>query len=266
MSRLLVCSPDYFRIDYEINPWMRRANPVDQGRALGQWQALMEVLEHDVGAGLERMQPIEGLPDLVFTANAGVVVGRRAVVSRFRYPERQREEMHFERWFREQGYEVLTLDKTLYFEGAGDLLRFPDTWFGGYRQRSDIRVFPRLGDIFQREIIPLELIDSRFYHLDTCFCPLSGGDLLYFPSAFDSYGQAAIVQRIPDDRRLVVPEDEALRFACNAVCIGKQVVIPAGCPNTMHLLEGRGYQAHAVQLDEFMKSGGSAKCLTLALD
>ena len=266
MSRLLVCSPDHFRIDYEINPWMRRANPVDQGRALGQWQALMEVLEHDVGAGLERMQPVEGLPDLVFTANAGVVVGQRAVVSRFRYPERQREETYFERWFREQGYEVLTLDKPLYFEGAGDLLRFADTWFGGYRQRSDIRVFPRLSEIFQREIIPLELIDSRFYHLDTCFCPLSGGDLLYFPSAFDSYGQAAIAQRIPDDHRLMVPEDEALRFACNAVCIGKQVVIPAGCPRTMQLLEARGYQAHAVQLDEFMKSGGSAKCLTLALD
>jgi N-dimethylarginine dimethylaminohydrolase len=266
MSRLLVCSPDHFRIDYEINPWMRRANPADQGRALGQWQALMEVLEQDVGAGLERMQPVEGLPDLVFTANAGLVVGQRAVVSRFRYPERQREETHFERWFREEGYEVLTLDKTLYFEGAGDLLRFADTWFGGYRQRSDIRAFPRLGDIFQREIIPLELIDNRFYHLDTCFCPLSGGDLLYFPSAFDSYGQAAIAQRIPDDRRLMVPEDEALRFACNAVCIGKQVVIPAGCPRTMQLLEARGYQAHAVQLDEFMKSGGSAKCLTLALD
>lgn len=266
MSRLLVCSPDHFRIDYEINPWMRRANPVDQGRALGQWQALMEVLEQDVGAGLERMQPVEALADLVFTANAGLVVGRRAVVSRFRYPERQREELHFERWFREQGYEVLTLDKTLYFEGAGDLLRFPETWFGGYRQRSDIRAFPRLSDIFQREIIPLELIDNRFYHLDTCFCPLSGWDLLYFPSAFDSYGQAAIAQRIPDDRRLMVPENEALRFACNAVCIGKQIVIPAGCPRTMQLLEARGYQTHAVQLDEFMKSGGSAKCLTLALD
>jgi N-dimethylarginine dimethylaminohydrolase len=266
MSRLLVCSPDYFQIDYEINPWMRRANAVDPVRAVGQWQALMTVLERDVGAALERMQPVQGLPDLVFTANAGVVAGRRALVSRFRYPERQREEAYFERWFREQGYEVLTLDKTVYFEGAGDLLGFPDTWFGGYRQRSDIRAFPHLSDIFRREIIPLELIDSRFYHLDTCFCPLSGGDLLYFPAAFDSYGQTVIAQRIPEERRLTVPEDEALRFACNAVCLGKQVVLPAGCPDTIRLLEARGYRTHAVQLDEFMKSGGSAKCLTLALD
>ena len=191
MSRLLVCPPDYFQIDYEINPWMRRENGVDPARAVRQWQALMTVLEQDVGVGVERMQPVQGLPDLVFTANAGVVVGRRALVSRFRYPERQREEAHFARWFGERGYEVLTLDPSLYFEGAGDLLGFPDTWFGGYRQRSDIRAFPKLSEIFQREIIPLELIDSRFYHLDTCFCPLSGGDLLYLPLAFDSYGQAA---------------------------------------------------------------------------
>lgn len=266
MSRLLVCPPDYFQIDYEINPWMRRDNSVDPARAVNQWHALMNTLEQEVGVALERMQPVEGLPDLVFTANAGVVVGRRAMVSCFRYPERRREEVHFARWFREHGYEVLTLEKALYFEGAGDLLGFPDAWFGGYRQRSDIRAFPRLSEIFQREIIPLELIDSRFYHLDTCFCPLSGGELLYLPSAFDSYGQAAIEQRVAAEQRLAVPEEEALRFACNAVCVGKQVVIPAGCPRTTTLLETRGYRTHPVQLDEFMKSGGAAKCLTLALD
>ncbi len=266
MSRLLVCPPEYFQIDYEINPWMRRENAVVASRAVSQWQALMKVLEQDVGVGVERMQPVPGLPDLVFTANAGVVVGRRAVISRFRYPERRREERYFAQWFREHGYEVLTLEESLYFEGAGDLLGFPDTWFGGYRQRSDIRSFPRLSEIFQREIIPLELIDSRFYHLDTCFCPLSGGELLYLPAAFDSYGLAAIAQRISEERRLAVPEEEAIRFACNAVCVGKQVVIPAGCPRTMHILEARGYHTHPVELDEFMKSGGAAKCLTLALD
>jgi len=110
------------------------------------------------------------------------------------------------------------------------------------------------------------LIDSRFYHLDTCFCPLSGGELLYYPAAFDRYGQATIAERVATERRLAVPEQEALKFACNAVCVGKHVVLPAGCPSTMALLESRGYQLHPVPLDEFMKSGGSAKCLTLALD
>ena len=266
MSRFLVCAPDYFRIDYEIKPWMRRVNAVVADNAARQWRELMEVLEGRLGAALERMTPVPGLPDLVFTANAAVVAGRRAALSRFRHPERQREEAHFENWFREQGYELLTLDKDCFFEGAGDLLGFPDGWFGGYRQRSDIRAFPRLSQWFQREIIPLELIDSRFYHLDTCFCPLSGGELLYFPAAFDEYGRRAIAERISTERLLPVEEAEALKFACNAVCMGKHVVLPADCPETIALLESRGYQAHPVPLHEFMKSGGSAKCLTLALD
>jgi N-dimethylarginine dimethylaminohydrolase len=212
------------------------------------------------------MAPVPGLPDLVFTANAGAVAGRRAVPSRFRYPERQREEAHFEGWFRDHGYDVVTLDPDLYFEGAGDLLGFSDGWFGGYRQRSDIRAFPILSEIFHREILPLELVDGRFYHLDTCFCPLSGGGLLYYPAAFDHYAQSAIAERISDDRRLAVPEEEALKFACNAVCVGKHVVLPSGCPETMKWLDACGYQPHEVPLDEFMKSGGSAKCLTLTLD
>jgi N-dimethylarginine dimethylaminohydrolase len=266
MSRLLVCPPDYFRIDYEINPWMHRSNVVQPESAVKQWHGLMEVLERDVGVIVERMTPVNGLPDLVFTANAGIVVGRKAVPSRFRYPERQREEAHFEGWFREHGYEVVTLEADMYFEGAGDLLGFSDGCFGGYRQRSEIRAFPILSEVFGREILPLELVDGRFYHLDTCFCPLSGGELLYYPAAFDRYGQSAIAARIPSNRRLAVPESEALKFACNAVCVGKHVVLPAGCPATTKWLDLRGYVPHAVPLDEFMKSGGSAKCLTLALE
>ncbi len=266
MSRLLVCSPEYFRIDYEINPWMRRSNVVDTERAVQQWHRLMEVLEQEAGALLERITPVPGLPDLVFTANAGVVVGRKAVPSRFRYPERQREEAYFEGWFREHGFEIVTLDQGMFFEGAGDLLGFHDCWFGGYRQRSDIRTFPFLSALFEQEILPLELIDERFYHLDTCFCPLSGGELLYYPPAFDRYGQAAIAERIASERRIAVSEEEALKFSCNAVCVGKHLVLPAGCPNVIGLLKDRGYITHPVPLDEFMKSGGSAKCLTLALD
>jgi N-dimethylarginine dimethylaminohydrolase len=266
VSRLLVCPPDFFGIEYEINTWMRLSNRVDHDLAVWQWQDLINVFERDLHVALERMTPVPGLPDLVFTANAGVVVGQKAVVSRFRYPERRREEIHFEQWFREHGYDVMSIEEGLYFEGAGDLLGFPDCWFGGYRQRSDIRVFPILSEQFSREIIPLELVDSRFYHLDTCFCPLSGGELLYFPAAFDLYGQAAIAERVSAALCLAVPEAEALKFSCNAVCVGKHVVLPFGCPITQSWLHDRGYDTHAVHLEEFMKSGGSAKCLTLALD
>ena len=266
MSQLLVCPPEYFRIDYEINPWMRMSNAVNPERARIQWQGLMRMLEQDIGVLLERIEPAPNLPDMVFTANAGSVMGRRAVPSRFRHPERQGEEQYFERWFRQHGYAVTLLEEGLYFEGAGDLLGFPGAWFGGYRQRSDIRAYARLSEIFQCEIIPVELVDPRFYHLDTCFCPLSGGELLYYPPAFDPYAQKVIAERITADRRLVVPHADALRFACNAVCIGKHVVLPDGCDGTTALLKERGYEPHPLPLDEFMKAGGSAKCLTLALD
>lgn len=270
MSRLLVCPPDYFSIDYEINPWMRMSNRVDPDRARAQWHDLMNVLESQAGAVLERLAPVPGLPDMVFTANAGVVVGRRAVPSRFRHPERRREEPYFEAWFQSHGYEVMRLEEGLYFEGAGDLLGVPESpqplWFGGYRQRSEMRAYTRLGDLFGCEIIPVELVDGRFYHLDTCFCPLSGGDLLYYPPAFDRYARVVIEDRVREARRLVVSEREALRFACNAVCIGRHVALPSGCPQTVQLLQEHGYETHAVALDEFMKAGGSAKCLTLALD
>ncbi len=266
MSRLLVCAPDYFSIDYEINPWMRLSNKVDPDLARAQWQGLVRELEHNVGATLERMPPVPGLPDLVFTANAGLVVGSQAVLSRFRHPERRREEPYFAAWFQDHGYHVTRLEDTLYFEGAGDLLGFSDAWFGGYRQRTEIRAYARLSKIFGREIIPVELIDNRFYHLDTCFCPLSGGELLYYPQAFDTYAQTVIADRIEPSRLLTVPEPDALRFACNAVCVGKRVVLPDGCPDTMQQLKALGYETHPLPLDEFMKSGGSAKCLTLALD
>jgi len=202
----------------------------------------------------------------VFTANAGVVYEGKAVPSRFRHPERQREERHFNEWFTKKGYEVITLDAEMYFEGAGDLLGFPEFWFGGYRQRSDIRAYDKLSTIFQIEILPVELVDPRFYHLDTCLCPLSGGELLYFPPAFDAYAQTVIASRLEQDNRFAVPSSEAERFACNAVCIDRQVVLPTGCPETMGWLKKHGYIPHPVDLDEFLKAGGSAKCLTLALD
>ena len=266
MSQLLVCPPDYFTVDYEINPWMRLSNTVQTDRARIQWQRLIKELEQIEGMLVKRMTPVPGLPDLVFTANAGVVCKEQVVISHFKHPERQREEPYFEQWFRENGYQITTLERGLYFEGAGDLLGFSDVWYGGYRQRSDIRAYAILSEIFRQKIIPLELVDSKFYHLDTCFCPLSGGELLYYPAAFDSYGQVVIKDQIREDRRLIVSDLEAMKFACNAICVGKHVVLPEGCPHTVKQLQERGYETHPVPLDEFMKSGGSAKCLTLALD
>ncbi len=263
--RLLVCPPDHYRIAYEINPWMHVERAANPHVARVQWDALIFTLEKECGATLARVEPAAGLPDMVFTANAGVVVGRTVVLSRFRYPERQPEEKQFERWFRDHGYEVTRLPPGFFFEGAGDLLGTEDVWFGGHLQRSDIRAYQFLRSLAGRDILPLVLVDPRFYHLDTCFCPLSGGEVIWFPDAFDRYGQATIMDRVPASWRIAVSEEEAVRFACNAVCIGQHVVIPEGCPDTMKKLRAYGYTTHAVCLSEFIKAGGAAKCLTLAL-
>ena len=266
MSHLLMCPPDYFGIEYEINPWMRLSNQSNPDRARAQWCHLTQVLQNETGAKLEFMTPIPGLPDLVFTANAGAVHDGTAVPSRFRYPERQQEEQHFMEWFTQHGYDVIPLDQGMFFEGAGDLLGFPDCWIGGYRQRSDIRAYDQLSEIFRNRILAVELVDQRFYHLDTCFCPLSGGELLYYPPAFDTYAQTVIASQVAPEQRFAVPPFEADRFACNAVCVDRHVILPTGCPDTMAWLTANGYTPHPVELDEFLKAGGSAKCLTLTLD
>ena len=264
--RLLVCPPDHYRIAYEINPWMRVERAASSHVARVQWDALMAVLEKDCGATLERIEPARGLPDMVFTANAGVVVGRTVILSRFRYSERQPEEEQFARWFEERGYATIRLPRDLFFEGAGDLLGNQDMWFGGHLQRTDLRAYQFVQTSLGREIIPLMLVDPRFYHLDTCLCLLPGGEVIWFPGAFDRRGQAAIRDRVPESRRIEVSEEEAVRFGCNAVCVGTHVVIPEGCPDTMKKLGAHGYTTNAICLSEFIKAGGAAKCLTLALD
>jgi N-dimethylarginine dimethylaminohydrolase len=266
MSRVLVCPPDYYRIAYEINTWMHLEVAVDPVLGRVQWDNLMAILEKECEATLERMAPVPEVPDLVFTANAAAIVGNTAILSRFRHPERQPEEDYNARWFLTHGFQVERLPEGLYFEGAGDLLGFNSLKFGGYRQRTDIRAYEQISRIMNCEIMPVELVDSRFYHLDTCFCPLPGGELLWFPPAFDDYGQAVISEHVARPRRLAVEEEEAVRFACNAVSIGKHVVLPEGCPRTMLMLKEHGYTTHAVNLSEFIKAGGAAKCLTLALD
>ena len=266
MTRLLVCSPEYYRIAYVINSWMRLEVAVDPLSARLQWNNLMAVLEKDCSASLEQMAPAPEVPDLVFTANAAAIAGRTAVLSRFRFPERQPEEDYYRRWFLTHGYHVEQLPEDIAFEGAGDLLGFEALRFGGYRQRTDIRAYEYVSRLINCELVPVELIDLRFYHLDTCFCPLTGGELLWFPEAFDHHGQEAINERLQKSRLIAVREEEALRFACNAISIGKNVVLPEGCPETMAMLQEHGYTPHAVNLSEFIKAGGAAKCLTLALD
>jgi N-dimethylarginine dimethylaminohydrolase len=260
---ILMCPADYYGIEYEINPWMSRSRQSEPDLARQQWQDLHDLLQSR-GARIGRMEPVQGLPDLVFTANAGMVWQDIVFLPRFRHPARQGETPIDADWVHAAGFETVSPPGGLYFEGAGDALFCGDTLFAGYLIRSDARAMQWIGAEVGCRVIPLQLIDAHYYHLDTCFCPLAPGEALWYPPAFDSYGQASVRAHI--DHLIEVHPDEAARFACNAVVIGRDVVLNTGCPRLEEDLARAGYRPHTTPLDEFIKAGGSAKCLTLRLD
>jgi N-dimethylarginine dimethylaminohydrolase len=258
-----MCPPDYYGIQYEINPWMDMSRQADHEVATEQWRALYEHVQ-SAGARVSLLEPVAGLPDLVFTANAAMIFRNRTLISRFRHRQRQGEEPYNRRWFSEHGFEVVDVPENFSFEGAGDALFCGDTLYAGYRMRSDAAGHQEIGRMLGVRVIPVELVDARYYHLDTCFCPLADGEAIWYPPAFDEYGQRAIREHV---RNLIeVERDEAERFACNAVVIGRTVITNSGCGQLHSMLTARGYTRIATPLDEFVKAGGSAKCLTLRLD
>ena len=259
---ILMCPPDHYGIEYEINPWMDRTVPSDKERSRKQWTALRDILL-DLGVDVRLMEAVQGLPDLVFTANAGLVWNDTIFLALFRHAARQGETPIDDRWFQSQGFKTISLPSNLFFEGAGDALFCGDTLFAGYLVRSDASAMQWIGQQMNCRVIPLQLVDDHYYHLDTCFCPLNADTAIYFPAAFDDYARRALSQ-IP--HLIPVEPEEASRFACNAVVVGNHVVMNAGCPKLEKSLSDLGFITHATPLDEFLKAGGSAKCLTLRLD
>ncbi|HLK56465.1 MAG TPA: arginine deiminase-related protein [Chthonomonadaceae bacterium] len=261
-TSLLMCAPTAYALKYEINPWMKMENAPDVALAARQWQELYRVLTEEVGAHVLLVEQASDCPDMVFTANAGLVRGRYALLSNFRHPQRQVEEPHFRAWFEANGFKVQLPSVGCKFEGEGDALFAGDMLLAGYLKRSDICAHRWLSDTLAVPVLSLELIDDRWYHLDTCLFSLSPDTIVYYPGAFDPYARVVIANNF---NTLEVNAEEALRFACNAVVLGNNVVLPAGCPQLTRQLEERGYTVHAVDLSEFLKAGGAAKCLTLFL-
>jgi len=259
----LMCRPTFYGIEYEINPWMDIRRQADRARALRQWQALREVLEREINALILYCRARPGLPDMTFTANAGLVRGDTAIPSRFRYRERAGEAPRFTAWFRRRGYRIVRPPAELPFEGAGDALFVGDTLFCGYYHRSHIGTHAFLGEALHVRVLSLELVLRHFYHLDTCFSPIGPDAALHYPGAFDRYGRKVLRENIGD--LVAVPADEAYRFGCNSVVVGKQAVIPAQCPVLEKALRRRGFRIYALDFSEFIKAGGAARCLTLRL-
>ena len=265
-QRILICAPAHFEVSYAINPWMQgHLRATSAATAQHQWTLLREVLARH--ALIETVAPIDGLPDMPFTANAGLVRRNRFIPSRFRHAERRGEEAAFTRWFADAGFEVHALDPHIVFEGAGDALFDPalDALWIGHGQRSDRIAADAVGRVFGIETLPLRLVDPHYYHLDTCFCPLPDGMLLWHPPAFDTDSRRLVESRFAVTRRIAVDERDARLFSCNAIPLGSALVVHRASATLKQALDDVGFTVIETPLDEFHKAGGSARCLTLPL-
>lgn len=258
-----MCAPEHFGVLYEINHWMHREVAVDRDRARDQWEGLVSTLRA-AGAEIELLEPHADLPDLVFTANAGIVNGTQFVPARFRHPERQGETPHDVAWFEARGYRIDELPLGVSHEGAGDALPFAGGLVSGYRIRSDAASHAYLSRLTGTAVRSVELVDQRLYHLDLTFCPLDARRAMVAPMAWDPYGRRVIEAIVPEP--LVLDEDETLAFCANSVVVGRTVVMPSCPPRVGRQLEAWGFDVALSPVDEFQKAGGACRCLTLALD
>jgi len=258
-----MCPPEHFEVLYEINSWMHREVRVDPDKARGEWDGLVAVLKA-VGAEVELMPSVPGLPDLVFTANAGVVNGRQFIPARFRHPERQGETPYDVAWFSDHGFTVGYLPEGVSHEGAGDALPFGDVLVSGYRFRSDAASHAYISRLTGAAVRSVELADDRLYHLDLTFCPLDRRRAMVAPMGWDAYGWRVMEALVPEP--LVLEDDDALAFCANSVVVGTTVVMPTCPPPVGRRLEAWGFEVALAPVPEFLKAGGACRCLTLALD
>jgi N-dimethylarginine dimethylaminohydrolase len=256
-----MCPPQYYGIEYEINPWMSRSRQSNTQVAQEQWRGLYQLIQSRLEVDIALVEPRPGLPDMVFTANAGFVWNNKFIASNLRYEVRRDEVPTCENWFKVRNYEIFHVPEENFFEGEGDLLLCGDVFFAGYHIRSDIISHQKVAEIIEGEVLSLELTNDWFYHLDTCFCPLDGKQAIFYPPAFDAYALKVMENNV--ERLIAVTDDEARRFACNAIVEEKNIVINDGCPKIREKLESLGFLVFETPLGEFIKAGGSAKCLVL---
>lgn len=270
MTRILVCPPTHFGVEYVINPWMAgNVGAASDTVARQQWQALIEILK-DI-AEVTEIEPAPGLPDMCFAANGGLILEDVFVPPVFRVRQRVPEQYLYQEWAEEAGFHIEELPEDHSFEGEGDALWWPSpgsdpALWAGYGVRSSLEAHRDLAELLRIEVISLRLVDEHFYHLDTCFTPLPQGRVIYYPPAFDARSRTVIESRVRPENRFAVEEEDAIRFACNAVRIDNYFISNYASARLRAQLEAWGYTVITTPMDEFMKSGGAAKCLTLLMD
>lgn len=257
----LMCPPEHFAVTYAINPWMRPDQPTDAGLAMRQWARLRQVYL-DLGHDVRTIEPVAGLPDMVYAANGATVVDGTVLGVRFAHPERAGEAGAYLDWFREHGYEDVR-EAGVVNEGEGDILFTGQVLLAGYGFRSDLAAAGELAAAFGVPVVSLRLVDPRYYHLDTALCVLDADTAMYYPAAFDDDARAAIAGEFAE---LIEAKDEdAEVLGLNAVSDGLHVVLPVQARNLAAQLRERGFDPIGVDLSELLKGGGGPKCCTLEL-
>ena len=269
--RYLMCMPSHFTVTYSINPWMEPSRPTDTANAVAQWQTLHD-LYLELGHEVELIEPLADYPDMVYTANGGFVIDGRAYVPKFRFVERQGEAPAFADWFREAGYDTVIPEEVN--EGEGDFLLVGDVILAGTGFRSTGDSHREVGEVFGREVVSLNLVDPRFYHLDTAIAvldPVQGAEnggperanIAYLPGAFDDASRAILEERFPE--AILVSDEDGSVFGLNSASDGYNVVISPRAVGFEKQLRERGYNPIMVDLSELLLGGGGIKCCTLEL-
>ena len=257
-----MCPPTYFDIEYEINPWMHQDNQVTGDTAAEQWQKLYEIYSQKLGWRIEQVDPVKGLPDMVFATDCCLILDDKIMLSGFRYPERRPETAQFEKWFRDHGYSDIKKANN-FFEGGGDTLVCGDKILAGYGFRSDIKAHDELREYFGREVVSLHIMDANFYHLDTSLAVLNDDTVAYYPGAIDQGSQERLKQAIPN--LIEATLEEAKGFGLNAVSDGHTVITSNESASLLDKYRAAGFAVIGTPILEFRKSGGGVKCLTLEL-
>lgn len=256
----LMCRPTHFDVVYEINPWMHTDIPVDRELVMSQWENLRETYE-SLGHRVDVIEGAAGLPDMVYAANGATVVGGKALAANFRFPQRTAEAALYADWLREHGFAVA--DAVATNEGEGDFLTVGRRILAASGFRSDVRAHAELAAATGYEVISLELVDPRYYHIDTALTALEDDNVAYLPAAFSPASQELLAELYPDAIH-VSPEDAAV-FGLNAVSDGRHVVVAVQATTFIEQLREAGYEPVPVDLSELLKGGGGVKCCTLEL-
>ncbi len=256
--RYLMCRPTYFAVDYAINPWMDPTAPVDAELAVAQWTRLHE-LYLSLGHTVDLIDPVPGLPDMVFAANGATVVDGRVYGAQFRHPERADEGPAYLGWFERNGFDVHPAKSVN--EGEGDILLAGEHLLAGTGLRTELAAHAEAQELFGRPVITLQLVDPRYYHLDTALTVLSPTNVAYYPGAFTPGSQAVLRRMYPD--AVIATAADAAVLGLNAVSDGQRVVLPSAATRLAEALASKGFQPVPVDVSELHKAGGGPKCCTL---